>query len=61
MQLYILLFFFVLQIPIKDILNFYFVFGYGVRGEIKSSLINAHYLHAKQHCMIFKDRKARQD
>lgn len=31
------------------------------KGKIKSCLINAHYLHAKQHYMIFGGRKARQD
>jgi hypothetical protein len=41
--------------------HFYFIFSYCVRGKIKSCLIIAHYLHAKQHYMIFGDIKAMQD
>lgn len=59
MQLYILLFLLVLQIPIKDN-SFLLDLSHGVREKIKISLTNAYYLHAKWHCMNFGYRKVRQ-
>jgi len=60
MQLYILSFLLVLQIPIKDN-SLLLDLSHDVRGggekKIKTPLTNVYYLHAKRHCMNFGIQK----